>query len=177
MKKVKYNGVTYKVGDRVLLVNKRPWGWNDEGQMDKYLGKVVTISKILNDKNFEIEEDDGKNVFNWIFGFEEIVKKAEGTKHFKSYPDNYTGVLNIKDGYVQEILDSEEKKYLEAVIKPFKDKVLYIKKFESTSEACISIGIKKDMSISLPNFPKDTMYNGMEIDKEYTLKELRLFEE
>lgn len=179
MKEVKYNGVTYRVGDKVLLVNKRPYAWNVGGKMDKYLGKVVTISEICNDVNFEIEEDDKKNVFNWVFRFSDIVKKVEGIKHFKSYPSNYTGVLNIKNGYVQEILDEEEKKYFEAVFKPFKDKIQYIiKKQFCNDKYYIYVKVDVDDSFAFPYFSKEAdMYINMKHDKEYTLKELGLFEE
>ena len=190
VEKINHNGRTYKVGDKVLLTDKRPLDWNLVGLMDRYLGKVVTISKIIAPHfvpeedfiitpSFEIKENDTPH--KWYFKFSDIVRKVE-SKHFKSYPNNYTGILNIKNGRVieetkKEILDEKEKEYLENVIKPFKNKVLCIKKSEFTNEAFISIDIKKDTSIALPNFPKDTMYNGMEIDKKYTLKELGLFEE
>lgn len=63
----------FKVGDKVLLKNRRGQFWNNEGKMDKYMGKVVTISTI--DKtNFEIEEDDHENWFKWRFRFNDIEK-------------------------------------------------------------------------------------------------------
>lgn len=179
MKKYNYEGVIYKVGDKVLLTNKKPKFWNEDGLMDKYLGKVVTISEIYSGGTFEIKEDT--TMWKWTFRFNEIIKKVN-SKHFKSYPNNYTGILNIENGCVieetkKEILDKEEKEYLESVLKPFKDKVDCIEKSEFNNSEYINIDIKRDASISLPNFPRDTMYNGMEINKQYTLKELGLFEE
>lgn len=74
----------------------------------------------------------------------------------------------------KEILDKKEKKYLSAVIKPFKSRVAYIKKvFFNSEKEWIYISLGND-SISLPNFEKDTMYKGMELDKNYTLEELGL---
>lgn len=177
MKKYNYEGVTYKVGDKVLLTNKRPKLWNEEGSMDIYLGKIVTISKIYSIGIFEIKEDT--TMSKWSFRFNEIIKKINN-KHFKSYPNNYTGTLNIENGYVieeKEILDETKKKYLENVIRPFKDKVSYIEKIGYSSKEFICIDIKNDSSINLPVFSKDTMYNGMKANKIYTLEELRLFEE
>lgn len=179
MKKYNYEGVTYKVGDKVLLTKKRPSHWEQTGLMDKYLGKVVTISEIYSSGIFEIKEDT--TMWKWIFKFSEIIKKVN-SKHFKSYPNNYTGILNIENGCVieetkKETLDKVEKEYLEAVLKPFKNKVDCIEKSEFNNLEYISIDIKKDASITLPNFPRDTMYNGMELNKKYTLKELGLFEE
>lgn len=37
--------------------------------------------------------------------------------------------------------------------------------------------IEKDDNIPLPYFHKDKMYKGMELNKEYTLQELGLFED
>lgn len=81
----------------------------------------------------------------------------------------------------KQILDKEEKEYLENVIRPFRDRVKYIKKIITKCRGWeqmqfISITIKDEVGICLPYFKKDTMYKGMEVDKEYTLKELGLFE-
>ena len=49
-----------KAGDKVKLKNRRGKNWNREGKMDKYIGKIVTISKIKSTiigVRFEIEED------------------------------------------------------------------------------------------------------------------------
>lgn len=75
-----------------------------------------------------------------------------------------------------EILDKEEKEYLSAIIKPFRDKVIFIKKYinsVSYKYGWIRIHlIGGDMSF--PDFDIDTMYKGMEPYKEYTLEELGL---
>lgn len=78
----------------------------------------------------------------------------------------------------KEILDKEEKEYLEAVIRPFRNKVYRIEKegggFYSEGEG-LRISIKDNSDLVLPTFPKNTMYKGMELDKEYILEELGLF--
>lgn len=80
--------------------------------------------------------------------------------------------------YSKDILDETEKKYLEGVIKPFKNRVRYIIKKECYGYEYISIEYKEINNssnyIQLPDFKSNTMYKGMEIDKEYTLKELEL---
>lgn len=90
---------------------------------------------------------------------------------------------NWWEEYKEDILDEEEKKYLSAVIKPFRDRVEYIKKIDmylGCNKYCEYIfgdlGNEDDAvdAFSLPYFPKGTMYKGMETDKEYTLKELGL---
>lgn len=78
---------------------------------------------------------------------------------------------------VKDILDSGEKEYLSNVIKPFRDSVINIKKFENyrdRQKEYITIYIKNDFAINLPNFEKNTMYKNMEINKAYTLEELGL---
>lgn len=74
------------------------------------------------------------------------------------------------------ILDDVEKEYLSAVIKPFKGKVKYIRKYDCPIGEFIEIGISNDVAITFPNFKKGTMYKGMKVNKEYTLKELGLDE-
>ena len=77
-------------------------------------------------------------------------------------------------------LTEEEKEYLGNVIKPFKDKIVsivkYINCYDSYEFIRITIrqGISDACHIILPTFTSGTIYNGMEIDKEYTLKELGL---
>ena len=73
--------------------------------------------------------------------------------------------------YKKPILTEEEKAYLSAVIKPFRDKVQYIAKYSYASE-WITIKIIDDSKLTFPSFEKGAMYKGMEEAKEYTLKEL-----
>ena len=80
--------------------------------------------------------------------------------------------------YKPEILDEAEKRYLKEVIRPFRDKVKYVKKivfFDGDTK--ISIRIEENNKIwyiGFPPFKKDRMYKGMIDDKEYTLEELGL---
>lgn len=187
MEGFKHKGVTYKVGDKVLLVNKRTDKWNEDGLMDKYLGKVVTISDIgfryPGGITFGIVENNPKKDgwgCKWEFFTKDIVKKVSGT-FFKKLPNDFTGTINVVNGYIHkpQILDEEEKKYLVGIIRPFRDIIISISKatyFEN--EEYIHFETKNQINnFSLPNFKKDTMYKGMELSKEYTLEELGLFEE
>ena len=76
---------------------------------------------------------------------------------------------------VPDILDETEKKYLSAVIRPFKKRVDYIMK--SSNSCCdkeyIFIRLDDDF-LSLPYFTAGTMYQGMELERAYTLEELGL---
>ena len=76
----------------------------------------------------------------------------------------------------EPILDEVEKKYLSDLIRPFRDKVRYIRliNYVNTIKQFISIEIKGDSSIYFPLFKKGTMYKGMEVDKNYSLEDLGL---
>ena len=80
-----------------------------------------------------------------------------------------------------DILNEEEKKYLRAVIKPFRNRVIYISKYFYVLDNAYSIeifiksamGIFRSENIKLPLFQNE-MYKGMENNKSYTLEELDL---
>ena len=73
------------------------------------------------------------------------------------------------------ILDKKEKAYLSAVIKPFREDVVYIEKcIFSTGAEYIQICMTEDETVNFPNFKKGTMYKGMKPGKRYTLEELGL---
>ena len=80
----------------------------------------------------------------------------------------------------EPVLDEAERKYLSEVIRPFRKKITYISKVihYGADRQHISIVIKDKgtprYSLNLPDFDKDTMYKGMEINKAYTLMELGL---
>lgn len=79
------------------------------------------------------------------------------------------------------ILNETEKRYLRAVIRPFRNKVIYIRKYfyELSDAYSIEIymksveGIFNTEYLRLPLF-KNEMYKGMETNKKYTLEELDL---
>lgn len=79
-----------------------------------------------------------------------------------------------------QILDEAEKRYLSAVIRPFRNRVKYICKIwylgvSSSEYQRIYIALSDDShDIDLPLFKKETMYKGMELGKKYTLEELGL---
>ena len=82
----------------------------------------------------------------------------------------------LLEEYREPILDNEEKDYLSAVIKPFRSRVKYIAKIISYDEfeQRIKIAFYNGYCTYLPYFKANTMYKGMETDKNYTLKELGL---
>lgn len=120
--------------------------------------------------------------------------KCGGSKYKESW-------INHKDLYSDKLLDQEieidipniltkeEKEYLASVIKPFKDKVMSIEKqtlnittLGSVYRPIYYIRIQVEnefftagfQDIELPRFEENTRYQGMEIGKKYTLKDLGL---
>lgn len=80
-----------------------------------------------------------------------------------------------------DILDKEEKKYLSAVIKPFRNEVTSIEKIASllyNDEAFLQITTESKkrgkLRIVFPYFSKNTMYKGMKDNEPYKLEELGL---
>lgn len=75
-----------------------------------------------------------------------------------------------------QILDGAEKRYLSAVIKPFRKHVQNIAKYLTygNTEEYIIIQIDSSERVNFPHFKVGTMYKGMELDREYTLEELGL---
>lgn len=94
-------------------------------------------------------------------------------------------VMNWLDmEHKEPILDDAERRYLSAVIRPFRKNVIYIRKYSGTyfgvNYDCIEVCVEGDFmkespfSFSLPAFNAGNMYKGMKTYKEYTLEELGL---
>ena len=183
----------FKVGDRVKVIDRMQCYSTYEKWVEKYCKQYknnwVYNSLVSNGIICEIKViaphskfgcyiyliQDIKTGEVYIMGKKGITKTKE--KYFKSLPDDYTGTIEVKNGYIveQEILDDVEKKYLTNVIKPFKNKVKGISKRPNVNEkAYIDIIINDNTNVFLPDFKNDTMYKGMVENKEYTLKELGL---
>ena len=92
----------YKVGDKVLIVNHRVGPMNLDGEMDKWLGKTMTIRKVFADGIYFMEEDKDEHYgkgWAWcdsmISGLAEL--KFSISVHFH---DRLTVAELIKDGKV-----------------------------------------------------------------------------
>lgn len=75
------------------------------------------------------------------------------------------------------ILTDEEREYLSAVIKPFRNDVSNIEKKGCNTEyltILLNENSTSEDTVLLQRFKKGTMYKGMEAEKEYTLEELGL---
>ena len=73
----------------------------------------------------------------------------------------------------EPILDDAERRYLKAVIRPFRDKVTAICKVNDIESDYIVICLEFE-NVCLPDFPTGTMYKGMKKGHDYTIEELGL---
>ena len=120
---------------------------------------------------------------------EKLMKAAETVgekleKCFDELQDSSQKIFAELQDSLQKIFDCEhpdlaekERSYLFSIIKPFRDRVIYIGKFtegDDTDKSFIEIGIDGDLEIVLPSFAKNQMYSGMKTDKKYTLEELEM---
>ena len=128
---------------------------------------------------------EGKKIRNnhWRQGFYVTLKDNKIVNNYGSIYFVYVRSFreDCWEEYKEDILDEEEKKYLSVVIKPFRDRVCYIKKVETTNSdnQFIFIRVKRydcedNEDIDLPYFKANTMYKNMKGDKKYSLKELGL---
>lgn len=91
-----------------------------------------------------------------------------------------TGHYQISKEKANSVLDPAEKRYLSQVIKPFRSRVNWIRKQYLSCYEFIQICVFNGdealdwMTFNLPYFKRGTMYQGMEIDKRYTIQQLGL---
>lgn len=88
----------------------------------------------------------------------------------------------LGEEHKEHVLTYEEMQYLENIVRPFKDRVKSItKRLYSNDDAYIQLNVKSmhDRNyelINLPLFVRNKMYRRMVAEKEYTLKDLGMFE-
>lgn len=131
------------------------------------LKKIVSGDKLW-------ENDD---LFTPLRYYTEDLKDVDGEEEYDivkvERPVQYETVFERKE----EILNETEKRYLASVIKPFKNKIETIEKTIKIGDSslCYLIMLLKNNDMAnLPNFKKNSMYKGMEVNKKYSLKELGL---
>lgn len=173
----------YKVGDVVkvrsdLDVNKLYKRFYITTNMIEFKGKFVRIVKVFNNY-YSIYEDLEK--WSWNDEMFEPFTEEDVKKHFEEYVKSFKDYdIKVEIKKKEPILDEEEKKYLSAVIRPFRDRVKYIAKIYAVDYQFICIYVEciakdySDETVYLPFFKENTMYKGMVQNKEYTLEELGL---
>ena len=118
-------------------------------------------------------------VFQCVGGCSDSFYRSSWINHKDCYSDKILDrEIEIE---VPDILEEEEKRYLSNIIKPFRHRVINIVKIGYNDLYFISIKIQSRFTlnkidhIDLPLFNTD-MYEGMESNKNYTLKDLGLFQ-
>lgn len=107
-----------------------------------------------------------------------ILVKHEKVDEFEldSYPTSFYAFQRWL-GMERNILDDTERRYLAGVIKPFRNEIHKIEKTRNwpkqIDRICFYMKNYEDIWY-LPAFKVETMYKGMEADKEYTVEELGL---
>ena len=94
----------------------------------------------------------------------------------------YDTFLHLLDGKYEvvkipeSILTEQEKCYLSTVIKSYRKKVEYICKltYHEYDKEYLYISLDNDTTTRLPDFDTNTMYEGMELGRRYSLLELGL---
>ena len=141
--------------------------------------------KEMKETNLEHYKEQLKKIFNEnyrepgniLFKIKKELNNDESIKtdrYLSSYTDD---ILDwMARPYKEKILKEDEREYLSAVIKPFRKEVATISKFHTwgNDSQYIYIEMKDKRGCTLPFFPKNTMYKGMEDGGHYSLKELGL---
>ena len=141
--------------------------------------KMSEVAKLL---GVELNSDFNLKDSSFTYRLTERGLNSRYKNNLKWYPSGMLEDLLIGNYQIickpRSILDPAEKKYLSAVIKPFRNKVYAIAKYDDgVDNYYIQIMIKQNVYfeyIDFPYFKKETMYKGMELKKEYTLDQLGL---
>ena len=165
-----------------LEKNELWWMGEDEFTKVKFIksdlkdGDIVTYRNGLK-KIVSGDKLCGNDLFAPLRYYTEDLKDVDGEEEYDivkvERPVQYETVFERKE----EILNETEKRYLASVIKPFKNKIETIEKTIKIGDSslCYLIMLLKNNDMAnLPNFKKNSMYKGMEVNKKYSLKELGL---
>ena len=151
--------------------------------------KMSEVAKLLNVKiGEEFWLSDSKNGYERIRCKYKITSGGLERKYYYEgaawgssalLEDIITGRYEVVKINPISVLDAAEKKYISRVIKPFKDYVIAIAKRSANYGEFIDIMIDEGEigdcgNIYLPYFKPGKMYQGMKVNREYTLEQLDL---
>lgn len=129
-------------------------------------------------KNIEKYKNDIKDGIRMCDLYDSIYKIKNGEYDNDCCGDCnkcYDGCIRwLTEEFEETVLDEVERKYLSDVIKPFGHRVSYIVKRLNGSGYYIAIILNNFDVMNLPYFKRNTMYKGMEVGRQYKLKELGL---
>jgi hypothetical protein len=172
----------YKFGSMSCIREK--WYWfTDEtilqiATAEDIIQAYNEITKFYFDKgeDFNMYTSTKKSMFEVVKDRDVVLGSGNGEsqKYFRTVKD-FVDFLSLP--VEEEKLDNIEKRYIKDFIRPFRDDIEFIKKVSTlyTLKEQIRIVYYKNGitgEILLPPFPKNSMYKGMKLNKEYTLEEL-----
>ena len=144
--------------------------------MENKMSEVAKLLGVELNEEFGLKNSDFRYKLT-TYGLRKRYHLAQEWSNSSMLDDLLIGRVEIVKK-AKSILDDAEKKYLSAVIKPFRNKVYAIAKYDDGDDNYyIQIMIKQNVYfeyIDFPYFKKGTMYKGMEFKKEYTLEQLDL---
>ena len=167
-----------------LDIDSGNWWWSED-MLEPHTSKIA--KKDLRDGDYCVFKNGDKaiKIGNYVGTHNTVVPLREYNNKLEHNFNPKRDIIRIdrpveyKTIYKNdEILDSTEKKYLAAIIAPFRDKVKNIAKIDKDNGQqyiCIChYGGLYTENITLPYFKSGTMYVGMKSNKVYTLEELGL---
>lgn len=141
-----------------------------------YMKQIAEMLGVELDEEFKIEESRASSRFKLTLnGGYRYGEEDEIWQESSVICDILNGNMTIVK-LPKPNLNKEEKEYLSAVFRPFRNRINYIYKAICKGDQLelIAVNMKDDDGMSFPNFEKGTMYKGMETNKRYTLEELGL---
>lgn len=146
----KYNEIEIQIAENLL---KEGYKWLTKNSV----GTLYACKKITPVDDYTIVSNDFVPIF----------------KNIESGYKSCIEPVSLEDIVHPQILDDAERRYLSAVIRPFRNDVYSIEKAEQSQCEMICIGTKNRYMV-FPPFEKGTMYKGMKVGRKYTLEELGL---
>lgn len=158
--------------------------------MTKYTDIEIQTAKNLLEKGYKwiVRDSDifGSNVYAYaekpykeLYGWQQpnccecVYICSKFASIFQNIRFNDKEPTSLESIVHPQILDDAERRYLSAVIKPFRESVSSIEKSDIYRDEAICINTEKRYMV-FPPFKAGTMYKGMELGKKYTLEELGL---
>lgn len=129
-------------------------------------------------ENLHIRRSDNHyyEIGYYVNDYDRICNESEDAilEHGNSLLNNEGVLLHwLQSEHHEQILDDAERRYLSAVIRPFRNDVEKIYKTAGGKDR-ERIAFYGKSYFFLPDFDAGTMYGGMEYDRWYTLEELGL---
>lgn len=167
-----------------LDVDDGKWWWSED-MLEPHTSKIA--KKDLRDGDYCVFKNGDKaiKIGNYVGTHNAVVPLREYNNKLEHNFNPRRDIIRIDRPTEYEtiykndgILDSTEKKYLAAVIAPFRDKIKNIVKIDKDNGnqyicICHNGGLYIE-NIALPYFKSGTMYVGMKSNRVYTLEELGL---